>query len=239
MSIATPQPFESPDQPLIGPVPLLHSGDRLTRDEFERRYTASPSHIRAELVEGIVYVMGPPVSEQYHGRPHGRFVTWLGFYEIYTPGVSIGDNASVRLDSDNEFQPDALLRILPECGGQTRESDKLIQGAPEFVAEIAASSASYDLGEKLKVYRRNGVREYVVWRTWDRAIDWFSLREGKFELQKPDAEGLHKSEVFPGLWLDPAAMLSGEGVRVMEVLQKGIATPEHVQFVELLKQRRS
>jgi len=234
MSLATPRPRES----LLGPVPLLHSGDRLTRDEFERRYNATPAHIRAELVEGIVYVMGPPVSEPYHGRPHGRFITWLGIYEIYTPGVSIGDNASVRLDSENEFQPDALLRVVPECGGRTRLLDNIIEGAPEFVAEISASSASYDLGDKLKVYRRTGVREYVVWRTWDRAIDWFVLRDGKFELQKPDAAGLHKSEVFPGLWLDPAALLAGEGMRVMEILQQGIATAEHARFVELLKQRR-
>lgn len=239
MSTIFYQPRSSPVTPFAGQVPPLHSGDRLTRDEFERRYNATPPHIRAELVEGIVYVMGPPVSDEGHGQPHGDFVTWLGLYKNYTPGVRLGDNSSVRLDSDNEFQPDALLRILPECGGQTRTRNNIIEGAPEFIAEIAASSVSYDLGEKLKVYRRTGVREYVVWRTWDRAIDWFSLQDSQFVLQAPDEQGLHKSQVFPGLWLDPAAMLAGEGVRVTEVLQQGLASAEHAHFVEQLKQRRS
>lgn len=215
--------------------PPLQSGDQLTRDEFERRYHASPRHIRAELVEGIVYVLVPPVSDEGHARPHVDFVTWLGTYRIYTPGVAAGAEATVRLDSRNEFQPDCLLKILPKFGGQSRSSDDdFIEGAPELVAEIAASSASYDLGKKLEVYCRTGVREYIVWRTWDRAIDWFVLRDSQFILQKPDPQGLHKSEVFPGLWLDPAALLAGNGLRVMEVLQQGIASPEHAQFVQKL-----
>ncbi|QDU27429.1 hypothetical protein ETAA8_25160 [Anatilimnocola aggregata] len=231
MSTVFFQSLPSPVTPIAEQAPPLQSGDRLTRDEFERRYSVAPSHIRAELVEGIVYVMGPPVSEQYHAIPHGDFVTWMGVYKIYTPGVQLYDNATVRLDSDNEFQPDAALRILPEFGGQSRTRDNFIDGAPELVAEIAASSASYDLGEKLKVYRRAGVREYVVWRTWDGAIDWFSLQAGQYVPQSPDQQGLHKSEVFPGLWLDPAAMLAGNGVRVIEVLQQGLATAEHAKFV--------
>ena len=198
-----------------------------------------PDLVRAELVEGIVYLHGAPIRLEVQGQAYADFVTWLGMYKFSTPGVANTDCHTVRLDSDNEFQPDAILRIFPECGGQSRLRDNIIEGAPEFVAEIAASSASYDLGEKLKVYRRNGVREYVVWRTWDRALDWFTLRDGKFELQTTDANGLHKSEVFPGLWLDPAALLSGDGLRLMEVLQRGIATPEHAQFVEQLKQRRA
>jgi Uma2 family endonuclease len=238
MSTASPQILTSPVSPITDRVPPLHSGDRLTRDEFERRYSAAPSHLRAELVEGIVYVLGRLVSEQYHAQPHGDLVTWMGVYKVYTPGVQLYDNATVRLDNDNEFQPDAALRILPEFGGQSRTRDSFIEGAPEFVAEISASSASYDLGEKLKVYRRAGVREHVVWRTWERAIDWFRLQQGQFVLQSPDAQGLHQSQVFPGLWLDLAAMLAGDGVRVLEILQQGLATTEHAQFVEQLKQTR-
>ena len=92
-----------------------------------------------------------------------------------------GDNATLRLDLDNEPQPDGYLRLLPECGGQARLVDGYVTGAPELIVEIAASSASYDLHEKLNAYRRNGVREYVVWRVWDQAVDWFVLRGGRFE----------------------------------------------------------
>lgn len=219
-------------------IPPLQSGDRLSRDEFERRYRAAPSNVKAELVEGRVYVMGPPVSNEGHGSPHFRFIGWLAVYETHTPGVEGGDNTTVRLDIENEPQPDVYLRILPKCGGQSRTSeDDFVEGAPELITEIAASSANYDLHEKLEAYRRNNVQEYIVWRTWDRAIDWFKLHDGKYVLQTPDSTGVIKSNVFPGLWLDVIAMLNGDRVRVLNVAQQGLATPEHQLFVERLSKQ--
>jgi Uma2 family endonuclease len=226
--------------PTADRVPPLESGDCLTRAEFERRYRATPENFKAELVEGVVYVMASPVSGDWHGFPLFDFITWLGMYSWLTPGTQGGDNTTVRLDLDNEPQPDACLRILPSHGGQskTTEEERYIEGAPELVAEIAASSASYDLHQKLNAYRRNGVREYIVWRTWDRAIDWFVLREGVFVPLRPDEQGIHKSTVFPGLWLDAAAMLAGDRQRVMAIAQQGIASPEHEQFIAQLAQQQ-
>jgi Uma2 family endonuclease len=107
---------------------------------------------------------------------------WLVRYELYTPGVAAGGNGSIRLDIDNELQPDGFLFILPEYGGQARISaDDYIEGAPELIAEVASSSVSYDLGKKMNVYRRGGVRDYVVWRVIDRQVDWFVNRDGRFE----------------------------------------------------------
>src|SRR5208337_2822339 len=149
-------------------VPELENGDHLTRDEFERRYEAMLELKKAELIEGVVY-MPSLVRQRRHSRPHLHLCTWLGHYEALSPGVEGGDNGSIRLDLDNEPQPDAFLFIQPECGGQARiSSDDYVEGAPDMVAEVASSSASYDLGVKLQVYRRNGVREYVVWRVLDR-----------------------------------------------------------------------
>jgi Uma2 family endonuclease len=235
MSTVTSSTIATPSVPAFEHVPPLQSGDRLTRDEFERRYRASPRSVRAELIEGIVYVMGPPVSADGHSTPHFRFVGWLGIYEGYTDGIEGGDNGSVRLDPKNEPQPDAYLRILPSHGGQSRTSeDDFVEGAPELITEIAASSVNYDLHEKLEIYRRNGVLEYIVWRTWDQAIDWFRLQDGQFVRQQPDERGVLKSAVFPGLWLDVRAMLARDRPRVFAVLQEGIASPEHQQFVERL-----
>src|SRR6266852_3000096 len=178
----------------------LENGDRLTRDEFERRYEAMPHLTKAELIEGVVYVPSP-VRYRHHGAPHAHLITWLGQYAAGTPGVEVSDNSTVRLDLDNEPQPDALLLIDPTCGGQTRFStDDYIEGSPELVAEVASSSVSYDLHAKLHVYRRNGVREYLVWRVLEQAIDWFVLRAGQYERLPVDANGLLRSEVFPGLW---------------------------------------
>jgi Uma2 family endonuclease len=218
-------------------IPALENGDRLTREEFERRYDAMPHLKKAELIEGVVH-MPSPVSRS-HSRPLSKLVTCLCYYSAATPGTEEGDNGSVLLDLDNEPQPDAYLRIDPACGGQSRTSeDDYVEGPPELVAEVARSSASYDLHAKLHVYRRNGVREYVVWRTLDEAIDWYVLEGGEYRRLDPDPSGLLKSRVFPGLWLDAAALLRGDLARVLAALGEGIASAEHVGFVKRLADSR-
>jgi Uma2 family endonuclease len=218
----------------IGRMPELQAGDHLTRIEFERRYAAMPEVKKAELIEGVVY-MPSPVSHTSHSRPHGMLTTWLGTYCCATPGTDLGSTPTVRLDLENEPQPDSLLRILPEYGGQSRDEGEYIGGAPELIAEVSASSASYDLHEKLRAYQRNGVREYLVWRVWDSAIDWFIHREGRFERLPLTESGHFHSEEFPGLWLDPAALIRGDFPQVMAVLQQGLASPEHAAFMARLQ----
>ena len=213
-------------------IPPLESGDKLTRAEFERRYHAMSNLKKAELIEGVVY-LASPLRFRSHGKPHTRIMTWLGNYEAATPGVEVGDNCTVRLDADNEPQPDALLRI--ENGGKSRiTEDDYVEGAPELIVEIAASTASYDLHEKLKVYRRNQVQEYLVWRVYDNAFDWFKLDEGKYIQLEGDTKGIIRSQIFPGLWLDKSALLEGNFPQVLEVLQQGLSTVEHQGFVQNL-----
>src|SRR5262249_18427318 len=208
-------------------IPPLESGDRLTRHEFERRYRARPDIKKAELIEGVVY-MPSPVHARSHGGPHGQIIGWLATYCAATPGVEFYDNTTVRLDLDNEPQPDALLRLEPAAGGHSRVSaEDYIEGAPELIVEIAASSASYDLHEKLQVYRRNGVQEYLVWRVYDKQLDWFRLVQDEYVLLAPDENGVVHSRVFPGLRLAVQALLAGDLATVLAELQKGLGTPEH------------
>ncbi len=212
-------------------IPLLRDGERLSREEFERRYEAMPELNRAELIEGVVH-MPSPVRLDHHGSPIVDLVTWLGTYKAATPGVRGAGNCTVRLDLDNEPQPDALLIIDPARGGQARVTpDDYLEGAPELVGEVSASSATIDLTTKLRVYRRNGVREYLVWRVDDQAVDWFILRQGQYDRLPLTPDGLLKSEVFPGLWLDPAALVRFDLARVLQVVQQGIASAEHGAFV--------
>jgi Uma2 family endonuclease len=209
-------------------IPPLENGDRLTRHEFERRYSATSPIKKAELIEGVVYV---PAALRFrsHGQPHANLIGWLWFYTIATPGVELGDNPTVRLDLDNEPQPDAVLLI---DGGQARISeDDYIEGAPELIIEVAASSAAYDLHDKKRAYRRNGVQEYIVWRVYENQLDWFRLEAGEYILLEPDAMGIIRSVVFPGLHLAVSALLSGEMTIVLEVLQVGLNTPEHQEFI--------
>lgn len=223
-------------QPSKPAIPLLAPGDHLTRHEFERRYEAMPEVKKAELIEGVVY-MPSPVRWNHHGTPHAALMTWLGVYWGHTPGVRAGDNATIRLDLENAPQPDAVLIIEPSRGGQVRiSSDDYVEGAPELVAEVAGSSVSFDLHAKLRVYRRNGVREYIVWRVEDAAVDWFVLRQGQYVAQTPDATGVLRGEVFPGLWLDATALMRGDLAAVLATLQRGLAGPAQAAFVVQLRQ---
>ncbi|MEG4804328.1 Uma2 family endonuclease [Microcoleus sp. ARI1-B5] len=215
-------------------IPPLENGDLLTRAEFERRYTAMPALKKAELIEGIVY-MASPLRFEPHAEPHADLMGWLWTYKIATPGVRLGDNPTVRLDVDNEPQPDAVLLIDAQRGGQTCLSDDgYIEGAPEFVAEISASTATIDLRDKKRVYRRNGVKEYLVWQVMNRRIDWFSLQEEEYISLLPDAEGIIRSLVFPGLWLAVSALINGDLPSAIATLQAGLNSDAHQEFVQQL-----
>ncbi|GMU24607.1 MAG: hypothetical protein AMXMBFR13_46810 [Phycisphaerae bacterium] len=230
MTTVAPHPRPLPEDN----VPPLHNGDRLTRAEFERRYQAMPHVNKAELIEGIVY-MPSPVRLTRHAQPHATLIGWLAYYVSKTPGLVLADNGTNRLDEDNEPQPDVMLLIPPTAGGAARiDRDDYVTGPPELVGEVAASSVSIDLHAKLNAYRRNGVREYLVWRTEDGAIDWFILRQGQYVPIPVGADGLIRSETFPGLWLDPAALLQGDLQRLFAALESGACSDDRAAFLRRL-----
>lgn len=218
-------------------IPPLENGDRLSRHEFERRYLAMPHNHKAELIEGVVY-MPSPLRFERHAEPHGWVITWLGVYQIATPGVRLGIEPTVRLDLDNEPQPDGVLFIEERLGGKARLSeDDYLEGAPELMVEVAASSAAYDLHDKKKAYRRNGIQEYIVWQMFENKLDWFSLSKGEYLPIEPDEAGVVRSRVLPGLWLAVPALLEGDMAKVLAVLQQGLSSPEHADFVKRLSQQ--
>ena len=170
-----------------------------------------------------------------HAGPHAMIETVLLVYTASTPRVRGANNATVRLDLDNEPQPDVLLYIEEEAGGQSRVSDDgYLEGAPELIVEVAASSASIDMHDKQRAYRRNGVREYVVWRTLERRIDWFELADGEYRPLPPNDEGVIHSRVFPGLRVHAGALLKGDLAGALAELESGVKSSEHRQFVDRL-----
>lgn len=222
-----------PARPLPEPPPL-ENGARLGSREFLRRYEAMPELRKAELIEGIVY-MPSPVSAD-HSKPDNLIQTWLGTYAAMTPGVECFTNTTVVLGPRNTPQPDACLCLKPGRGGQTRLNEKkYLVGAPELIAEIAATSASLDLGDKLEAYASAGVREYLVWRTLEQGFDWFALEDAEYLAVKPDAHGLIRSRVFPGLVLDTRALLALQAAKVLAVLQRGLASSAHKSFAASLR----
>ena len=220
----------------VSPVPPLENGDHLTRAEFERRYEGMPHITKAELIEGVVY-MPSPVRLGRHAEPHVHLVSWIGHYLSKTPYIRSGDNGTSRLDDENEPQPDAMILIPPWAGGGSIiDEDDYVSGAPDLVCEVAASSASIDLHAKKRAYLRNGVKEYLVWRTEERIVEWCELVDGKYAPIAQDEKGRIRSRVFPGLWLDVAALLAGDLAKVFAAVEEGTATDEHKAFVNKLNE---
>jgi Uma2 family endonuclease len=216
-------------------LPPLENGDHLDQKTFHARYEAMPEDVRAELIGGVVFMPSP--LKRPHGGIHLRVIHWLTEYQDATPGIEAFDNATNILGEDSEPQPDACLLIAPGKGGQTREEDDYIVGPPELIVEVASSTDSIDLHGKRRDYEQAGVREYVVVVIRQARVFWFVRREGTFQELAPGADGILRSEVFPGLWLDPAALLRRDAARMREVLRQGLATPEHATFAAQLAAR--
>ncbi|HEV3006739.1 MAG TPA: Uma2 family endonuclease [Pirellulales bacterium] len=216
-------------------VPPLMAGDKLTRDEFLRRWGAEPGIKLAELIGGTVY-MPSPVSVE-HGGTDGDVGGWLSTYKAFTPGTASERNSTAFMLGDTP-QPDLNLRLLPEYGGGSWVEGKYLHGAPELVAEVCASSASYDLHQKYDLYEAAGILEYLAVVVFEQEIRWHALVDGRYQLLSPDVDGLWRSRIFPGLWLDGQALLAGKLRQVLDRLQEGLRSAEHERFVGELAARR-
>ena len=212
-------------------LPPLEAGDHLDQPTFHAQYKGMRASVKAELIEGVVYMPSPVANR--HSSPHSDFLFWLGYYKTFTPGVRTMDNGTTILARDSEPQPDAALRIA--VGGQTHVNDEdYVVGCPELVCEVANSSAAYDLHAKRRDYERYGAKEYVAAVIREGCVVWFARDGNRLVEVPPDADGIYRSRAYPGLWLDPAALLRGDTRRLMDVLNQGIATPEHAAFAASL-----
>lgn len=218
-------------------VPPLVDGQRLDRATFHERYEAMPPETRAELIGGIVH-MPSPVNRR-HGVADKRAFYWLAHYDRYTPGLDGGSNVTVMLDDLGEPQPDQTLLIPGTIGGRTRLVNDYFVGPPELIVEIGKSTRKKDLGIKKADYERAGVREYLFVGVNPGEIRWFILSEGRYVDLAPGPDGLIRSEVFPGLWLDPAALIADDVEPLMAALELGLASPEHAAFVARLAEAKA
>lgn len=215
-------------------IPLLHNGDKLTQQEFHRRYEAYPEDVKFELIGGTVY-MASPLGE-LHGTYHPELSGAYWLYKAATPGVALLDNATTVLGEESEPQPDLALRILPDWGGHSHSSRGYIKGPPELLTEIAHSSKALDLHAKKADYQKAGVLEYAVWSIEERKLYWFTF-DPAGDIA-PDSKGIYRSVVFPGLWVDSQALVQCDSSRLIEVVQQGLASPEHAAFVKKLEAAR-
>ncbi len=216
------------------PLPPLHNGDHLTQVEFHRRYEAYPEDVKVELIGGIVYVASP--LKRVHGTYHPEVSFVLTRYKVGTPGVEVADNMTAIFGEESEPQPDLMLRLLKECGGQSNyNEEEYLVGAPELIAEVAHSSRAIDMGKKRQDYLEAGAKEYVVLCVEEQELHWFHFPARR--KLKPDRNGVWKSRIFPGLWIDGPALLARDSARLMAAVQQGLATPEHAAFARQLQEK--
>ncbi|MBI2928295.1 MAG: Uma2 family endonuclease [Verrucomicrobia bacterium] len=231
-SLLPPKPEPATRPARVG-LPTLIAGDHLDLAEFWRRSEAHPEIKKAELINGVVY-MPPPVFDD-HSVPDNTASGWLAYCAARPPGTRAHNDRSTQLIGYSAVQPDVCLVLLPECGGKTFvNAERKLVGSPELIFEVAASSASYDLFEKKDAYHANQVQEYLVWQTLDARLDWFDWTPAEYVRRRPDAKGILKSKVFPGLWLNVSALLREEYDRVMDTVEAGVRSAEHRRFVAAL-----
>ena len=216
-------------------TPTLETGDNLTREEFLRIWEQLPHIKRAELIGGIVYM--PAALGTDHGGDDFNITTWLGVYGAATPGCIGGSDVTCIFLGDCP-QPDVNLRVVSEYGGRSWVEDKRIHGSPELLTEVCNSTEAMDLHQKFELYKEARIPEYLVVVVKRKQIRWHRLVKGQYKLLLPNAEGIYRSVVFPGLWLDSKALFKGDLAKVLATLQKGIDSDEHQEFVAKLAARK-
>ena len=216
-------------------VPSLDNGDRMSQPEFHRRYLDYPNDVKFELIGRTVYQASRP--RWSHGTYTSKLIFVLGLFDAGTPGVEAATNTTTILGEESEVQPDADLRILPECGGRSKlDADDYVEGPPELIGEVAYSSRAIDLHGKKGDYERAGVAEYLVLCVEEQELHWFDFASRG--VVTPNRQGILRSRVFPGLWIDGPALLARDASRLAQVVQQGLASRAHAAFVKRLQAAR-
>lgn len=223
------------DRPQTRVLPPLEAGQRLDQPTFHERYAAMGEGKWCELIGGVVCKVGRVSA--LHGGGHSNLGGWLGQYRHFTPGLKSPINVSTILGDDSEVQPDLQLRIKENLSGRARVEDGYVVGPPELVIEVGDSSRSQDLGPKKADYGKAGVLEYLFVGIDPEEIRWFIRRDGHFVEMKAGEDGIFRSEVFPGLWLDPRALFEDDLDGLLAVLERGVASEDHTRFVAELRAR--
>jgi Uma2 family endonuclease len=212
---------------------FMHNGDKMSQPEFSKIYSKIPEPYKAELIAGIVYEPPPPSPQ--HGENDSHLITLLTIYRSQTPGTQVHNNASVILSDEDEVQPDSCLRIRPEAGGQSSIWRRKLKGAPELVAEVSFTSRSIDLHVKKDRYAKFGVKEYIVLCVEPSFLHWYNLESG--EKLPADKNGIIRSQIFPGLWIDTLALMNADPMVAIETLSLGLQSAQHKAFADFLASR--
>jgi len=208
----------------------------MSSEEFLERWERMPALKQAELLEGMVYMASPIRIE--HGYWDRRVSAWLSLFVDRVHGLGAATNTTVDLGERNVPQPDQIAYTKPEFGGRSTVVRGVFTGVPELAVEVSYSSADIDHTVKKAIYSAASVEEYVVFDLLARKVTWWRLADGSYKKIPRGADGVRRSHVFPGLWLDERAFWIEDNERMFEVAAEGLASPEHAEFRKRLSSRR-
>ena len=185
----------------------------------------------ADLVGGVVHLwIRVTVS---HGQMSATLNGGIGLSRVGLTGIHGGVRTTTVLGDDSEVQPDATLRF-PIGGTSAVNDDDYLVGCPELVCDVVDTADAHALTARRADDERYGATEVVMVTVREPRVLWLVGEGDRLTERSPDADGVYRSGVFPGLWLDPAALLAEDMQRLLDVLRQGLATPEHAAFAASL-----
>ena len=169
------------------------------RMSFEEFIKWAGEDILAELVQGDVVMMTPA------SLPHQALSMFLT--RVLSDYVDVGEIGwigtapiALRLSPDTVREPD-LLFVANDHLDRVKET--CVDGPADLVIEIvSADSVGRDRGEKYYEYEQAGIPEYWLIDSRTRRAEFYQLQGAYYQPMFPDAQGIYRSRVLPGFWLN-------------------------------------
>jgi Uma2 family endonuclease len=146
-----------------------------------------------ELINGEIVKRSSPSTD--HQRASRQLFKLI---DAFVSDKKIGEcfyaPFDVIFDDVNLAQPDILFVSAARASIVT---NKCVEGAPDIVVEILSPGTfKTDRSEKMKLYRRFGIREYWILDPRNRAIEVYELKEGEYSLA---SFAIESGEVLSGV----------------------------------------
>lgn len=161
---------------------------------------------RLELIKGKIFKMSPAPAVN-HQRISMNLSLDLGNYfrnkkcELFTAPFDV---RLTTKDKENKevttvVQPDLCVICDPE-----KLDEKGCVGSPDLIVEILSpGNTKKEMKIKYELYEENGVTEYWVVRPYDKTLQIYFLRDGKYIGLAPlTDDDIATSEQFPELKVD-------------------------------------
>jgi Uma2 family endonuclease len=154
--------------------------------------------VRAEIIDGTVYLMAPPVTihQDIHRELFGRLFAFLQGKpcKVYSAPFGVRLFPKDDLSDDTVVEPDIVVVCDP-----SKIDKRGCNGAPDLIIEILSPSNSrHDRIIKFQKYLAGGVREYWVVDPDNKGVEVHVLQDGGYRTMVYDETAEAPVGVLPG-----------------------------------------